>query len=84
MTHRSSDESVTLDTLIQWHTEKCDVCQASIHGKPKGLGQRSSMCKEYFEIIAEFSQFEAQANAIRPTVNADKFDEDFGRYTRGF
>lgn len=50
---RSTD---VLHETVQDHVRKCDQCRRAVEGKPKGFGEKSDMCPEYFRIHRMFSE----------------------------
>lgn len=50
-----------LGTVLMWHISLCPPCQAAMWQQPPvANGKPSRMCREYQEIIQEYSEYEGQ------------------------
>jgi hypothetical protein len=50
----------TLHEVLQWHISLCGWCANGSLLKPPPFGERDNRkCPEYYEIVAEYSEYEA-------------------------
>jgi hypothetical protein len=53
-----------IDDMIAMHLLQCDQCRKAIEGRPVGLGQKSGMCDDYWQLQTIRADVEGKANNI--------------------
>lgn len=52
-------EGPNLGEVLLWHLTLCSECQEyQAKATPRGIGQRSEFCVEYWEIVTEYAEYE--------------------------
>lgn len=50
----------TLHTITRWHINMCEWCSSQENTRPPDFGKKDTRkCPEYYEIFAEYSEYEA-------------------------
>ncbi len=57
---------INLGDMLSIHLSQCGTCIDATKATPVRFGDKSGYCREWFDIIQEYADFEGMANNLTP------------------